>query len=94
MDSQNKQDQTQTTLSEAETAEVLTDIGSLIFEASLGRLLLTLNEEQLSELGDYLEENDEPEKLAEYLVEHYPTFQQMIEEEATALEEKAKALNS
>lgn len=82
------------TLSDIDSAEVLTDISSLIFEAALGRLLLTLEEDSLTKLEQYLSQKHEPEQLVEHLLVKYPTFRQLIDEEAQALEEKAQALNS
>ena len=81
-------------LSDSDTAEVLVDINSLIFEAALGRLLLELEENSLTELEQFLSEDHEPEKLIEHLLAKYPIFQQHLDEETEALEEKAKALNS
>jgi len=81
-------------LSELDTAEVLADISSVVFEGALGRLLLELEEAQLEELEQYLQHDHEPEQFAEYLLSNYPNFKQYLEEEMGELEEKAKMLHS
>lgn len=81
-------------LSESEIGEVIADVSSVVFESALGRLLLSLEEEELVKLEQYLAEEREPEKLVEHLLSTYPNLQQLIDEEAEVLENTAKELNS
>lgn len=84
----------QTTLSEADSAGVLIDIHSVVFESAFGRLLLSLEENQLGELESMLANDNEPEEVIKHLLARYPSFQQFVDEAVQELQEKAEALNS
>ena len=72
---------------EKETAEAR--IGALIIDAALIRLISTLGEEEAAKISAHLEEAGESEDAVMYLLEHYPQFATLIEEEAALLEEEA-----
>lgn len=81
-------------LSEGDTAAIMEDVSSLIFESALGRLVLELAPDQLTELEALLETYKDSETLLDELIEHFPKFEHYLNEAAAALEEKAEVLNS
>ena len=81
-------------LSEGDSAAIVQDVSSLIFESALGRLSLELEEQQLAQLEQLLETHKHSESLVTEIVAQYPVFQQYADEAALALQEKAETLNS
>ena len=76
-------------LSPDEQAVFLSDIGDLILESALLRLIADLNTDQESSLSHYLETEPQPEVLMEYLFTHHKSFEQILEEEIIAFKEEA-----
>jgi hypothetical protein len=70
--------------------ELLNDYGQILIEASIGRLLLSLENSQLEKLESYLENVTDDEDVIAYLLRTYPEFQPIVEEEAKALEAQTK----
>ncbi len=79
-------------LSEEEQAAFLGEVGDVIFETSLVRLVQTLSEEQQSALEQYLEIGPEPEVLLQHLLEHYKEFQTILEDVVLEFKEDALAV--
>jgi hypothetical protein len=76
-------------LPEDEQAVFLMDIGDLIVESALLRLVVDLDENQEAALNHYLETEPQSEVLMEYLLSHHKNFSQILEEEIVAFKEEA-----
>ncbi len=76
-------------LPEEEQAVFLMDIGDLIMESSLLRLVAEFSDDQEEALNHYLETNPDPAVLLDYLLTHYATFKKIIEEEIFAFKAEA-----
>lgn len=62
--------------------EILERIGSLIFQATLIRVLELMTDEEHDEFDEFFELNqDEPEKIFEYLENNVPNFNDILEQE-------------
>ncbi len=75
---------------EGQKEEVLERVGNIIIEASVGNLLLSLNEEDLKKLEQYLESVSENDDVFGYLLRKYPDFQSIVEREVEALRSEAE----
>lgn len=80
------------TLPLEEQAAFLSEVGDTIFETSLVRLVAELSPEQLQALEQYLETEPEPEVLMQHLLEHYKSFQVILEAAAVEFKEDALAV--
>jgi hypothetical protein len=78
------------TLSVEEQAAFLAEVGDVIFETSLLRLVAGLDEAQQAALEQYLQSEPEPEVLLAHLLEHYKEFDAILE--AAVIEFKEEAL--
>ena len=76
-------------LSPDEQAVFLSDIGDLVFESALLRLVADLTPDQESSLDHYLETEPQSEVLMEYLFTHHKGFEKILEEEIIAFKEEA-----
>jgi hypothetical protein len=74
---------------EKQKEEVVARVGGLIIEASVGALLLTLNEDQLGAIEEYLNHVTDNDDIFAYLLRTYPDFQSIVEKEIAALEQQA-----
>ncbi len=72
-----------------EQAAFLSEVGDVIFETSLVRLVSSLGEEQQQSLEQYLETEPEPEVLLTHLLEHHKNFEQILEEVVLEFKEDA-----
>ncbi len=79
-------------LNEEERAVFLADVGALIIEASLLRLVAGLTADQEASLNHYLETDPAPEVLMDYLIKHHKDFEKIIDEEVAAFREEAIAV--
>jgi len=86
------------TLSIEEQAAFLAEVGDVIFQTALVRLVSDLTDEQQRALEDYLDTEPEPEILLAHLLEHYSDFSTILEtaviefkEDAVAVLEKKEA---
>lgn len=77
-------------LSLEEQAAFLSEVGDVIFETSLVRLVSLLSEEQQQALDQYLETQPEPDVLLAHLLEHHPDFASILD--AVVVEFKEDAL--
>ena len=78
-------------LSLEEQSAFLSEVGDVIFQTSLVRLVSSLSESQQHALEDYIDTNPEPEVLLAHLLEHYKEFSTILEE--VVIEFKEDALN-
>ncbi len=74
----------------AERAVFLEKSGHLLLEASIGRLLLLLQEAELAQLELYLDSHENIDDMVGYLSDRYPLFVDILSEEAVALEKEAE----
>lgn len=72
----------------------LAQLGSVIIDAAVGRLLLSLSEDEVTELESYLSTTEDDNDLFEYLLKTYPNFEKLLQEEATALQTEAEQIVS
>jgi hypothetical protein len=72
-----------------EQAAFLSEVGDVIFETSLVRLVSSLDQEQQQALEQYLETEPEPEVLLSHLLEHHKDFEQILEEVVLEFKEDA-----
>lgn len=79
-------------LSVEEQAAFLSEVGDVIFETSLLRLVTNLSNEQQQALEEYLDTEPEPEILLQHLLEHYKEFQTILEEVVLEFKEDALAV--
>jgi hypothetical protein len=77
-------------LSLEEQAAFLAEIGDVVFETSLVRLVSSLTEDENNALEQYLETNPEPEVLMKHLLEHYKSFQGILEQTTREFKETAE----
>ncbi len=76
-------------LSVEEQSAFLSEVGDVIFERSIVRLVASLTEEQQHALEDYLDTDPEPEVLLSHLIEHYKEFETILEEVVIEFKEDA-----
>ncbi len=80
------------TLSPEEQSAFLTEVGDVIFQTSLVRLVSGLSDEQQQALEDYVDTEPEPEVLLQHLLEHYKDFKTILEGVVTEFKEDAVAV--
>ncbi len=69
-------------LSEKEKEDILQRMGRIIFEMALIRILDEMEESTAKEFEEFLEKNQEPEKVLKFLKEKVPNLEEILEEEA------------
>ncbi len=79
-------------LSAEEQASFLSDVGELIIESALLRLVADLTPDQEAAINHYLETNPDPAVFMEYLLKHHASFEQILEEEVQAFKEECVAV--
>ena len=79
-------------MSEEEFNNMMEQAGSLILDAAVGRLLLSLDDKAVEELQDYLEGVGENDDVLAHLKQTYPEFNSIISEEALALQNEGKEI--
>ncbi len=77
---------------EGQKEALLERVGNIIIDASVGNLLLTLNEEQVKKLDQYMSNVGEEDDIFAYLLRTYPDFQSIVEKEVAALQEEAEEI--
>lgn len=78
-------------MTEAEQQSFFARLSTVILDAALSRLLVSLDEPAVARLQEYLEGAGETEDVLGYLLKEYPDFETFLTEEATALQEEAVA---
>lgn len=76
-----------------EKAELLEEIGSVLFQSAAVRFIAELNEEAVPGFEAFLEK-DADESTMKRLVETYPRFAEILDEEVTAFRSDAAAVLS
>lgn len=76
-------------LSLEEQSAFLTEVGDVIFQSALLRLVSSLNDDQQHALEEYLDTNPEPDILLAHLIEHYTEFSAILEEVVLEFKEDA-----
>jgi hypothetical protein len=81
-------------MSESEKTAFLERTGSLIIDAAIGRLLLSLEPEQVNKIEAYVDAAPETEDIFAYFLKTYPDFQSIVEEEVAAFQSEATKIVS
>jgi hypothetical protein len=81
-------------MSETERDAFLERVGSVIIDSAVGRLLLSLTEAQVANLELHLESNSDTSDVFAYLLNEYPNFEKLVEEEVVALRTEAVTIVS
>lgn len=76
-------------LSQDEQEVFLAQIGELIIESAVLRLVETMTDEQEVAFNYFLDTDPDPETLMQHLVTHHKSFPQILEDEAIAFKEEA-----
>lgn len=79
-------------MTEEEKMEFLDGVGSVIMESAFLRFLATQEEEIVESFQKALENANEDEQSLETLMEQYPDFAQVLEEEVAAFKQEAVAV--
>lgn len=79
-------------LSEEERVVFLSNIGDVIMESALLRLVADLSPDQQAALEQFLESEPDGETLMKHLLEHHKAFESLLEEEIIAFKEDAVAV--
>jgi hypothetical protein len=74
-----------------EQAAFLSEVGDVIFQTSLVRLVSVLSPERQQALESYLDTEPEPETLLGHLLLHYGEFKDILEEVVAGFKEDAQA---
>ena len=72
-----------------EQAAFLSEVGDVIFQTSLVRLVSSLTPQQQQALEQYLETEPEPEVLLSHLLEHHKDFGKILEDAVLEFKEDA-----
>ena len=67
-----------------EQDDFLARTGEIIINAAVGKLLLTLEDEQVKKLEEYIEKAPETEDVFAYFLKTYPEFESILEGEMEA----------
>lgn len=76
-------------LSEDEKTELLDNIGSIIMESASLRFMVESDEKTVSQFEEIIEANAENENMINVLLETFPRFGEILEEEVVAFKEQA-----
>lgn len=79
-------------LSDEEKVLFLDQLGTIVLETALLRLVESLSDERVSSLNYYLDTEPTTDALMERLLNHYPDFSQILEKTITELKEDMKAV--
>jgi hypothetical protein len=79
-------------LSEAEQAQFMDEIGSLVMESAALRFLADLDDSEQKRFTDFIEKRENTADVLTDLLQEFPAFAEVIQEEMTTLEEDMKAM--
>lgn len=79
-------------LSLEEQAAFLSEVGDVVFQTSLVRLISELSAEQQQALEAYVDTEPEPDVLLAHLLEHYDVFPKILEDAVLEFKEDALAV--
>ena len=74
---------------EADKEALLVRAGDIVLDASVTRLLMTLDDKQVSQLESHVDKLPEGEELLQYLLDTYQNFEKILEEEAVSFQEES-----
>lgn len=77
---------------EAERNKVLEDIGQVVLDATLLRVMNEMPKDKQLAFEHYLETNPEPEALFYHIVNHHQRFSEILDEEIAAFKEETVAV--
>lgn len=81
-------------MSPSEQNDFLAKTGEIIINSAVGKLLLTLEDEQVETLEKYIENAPETEDVFAYFLENYPSFETIIEKETEAFKNETMKIVS
>ncbi len=76
-------------MSESEQNAFLVRAGGIVTDAAVGRLLVSLDEAEVAKLELYINTHEDTDDLLAYLISEYPSFEELLQEEAAALQTEA-----
>lgn len=79
-------------LSLEEQSAFLSEVGDVVFQTSLVRLISELSPEQQQALEAYVDTEPEPDVLLAHLLEHYDAFPKILEDAVLEFKEDALAV--
>ena len=79
-------------LTDDQRVQFYAEMGGVIFEAALTRLIGSLDENSLSALEHYLETEPEPNMLIAHLMHNYPDFNTFLMEEMEGVQEEVREI--
>ncbi len=71
-----------------EQDEFISQIGTVLLESALTKLMVELNDEQLKALDYYLEDEPSADILLKHLFDQYPQFESIMQEETVAFKQE------
>ncbi len=75
-----------------EQSAFLSEVGDVVFQTSLVRLVSELSDEQQQALEAYIDTEPEPDVLLAHLLEHYEMFPKILQEAVLEFKEDALAV--
>ena len=79
-------------MSAAEQEVFFQEVGALVLESSLLRFTAQLSAAKKIALEHYLETEPEPVAIINHMVQHYPDFEQTLDEEMAAFRAESEAV--
>ncbi len=79
-------------LSEDKREEAIMQIGKIIFQGTLMRVLPLLEEEQVDRYNELMDTKPDPIKVMEFFLEEVPTFMEILADESESLRKKSQSL--
>lgn len=76
-------------LNDEEKVAFVSEIGDLVMESAMLRLISGLSPEQTEALDQFLDMEPEPDVLMNHLLKHHTDFENIIEEEIVAFKQDA-----
>ncbi|MEX0931081.1 MAG: hypothetical protein WDZ68_02175 [Candidatus Paceibacterota bacterium] len=79
-------------LSEEQKAELLNDVGMTIIESTSLRFVTEIDEAETARFEEILTKNAETDEMLKTIIETFPRFAEILEEEITAFKTEAAAV--
>jgi len=81
-------------LTDEEKVVFLNEIGDLVLESALLRLVADLTDDQQEALDQFLEAEPDADTLMKHLLAHHANFETLLEEEMVAIREETQTVMS
>jgi len=81
-------------MSESEKAVFLERTGNIIIDGAVGKLLMSLEPDQVAKIEAYVDAAPETTDIFEYFLKTYPDFQSIVEEEVANYQAEATEILS